>query len=569
MTTSARALHPHGTAHLAVLMATVAAATLVGCGGGGSGTPTPPPPPPPPSTTLTLSLGGGRMGGVAHAWVTITAVALNADATKPYDPTDGTWLTITPATPVTVDLASSDATSGALVDVLHAAGIAPGSYAQMRLLLADPDGTLVSSASAASLAWNDQVDYIDAGGRPRSVPLEIAGRAQGVALQTPFTITAGGAAYLALEWDAASSLVRRASPDDGVDRFTFRNDLRAYDRTRTGAVMGLVDTSSFCVGAPNPSCISDVTVEVQAVPPGGATSVHARSAQVVDAGGGLGAFFLYPLPDVDSVDVVLRGRHMDTMVVHGVPVTPVGGLATVPTAVSSASSPLRPTPDAMEHTVALSAATSPTSTQAAFFQTPGAGAAALELATVNTDPATGLWTLAPTLPGGPLHAATFDTAHPNATLVFTTIAPTQGLGAFGVQLRGPSWALPSALSPLAANAGTWTAPALSTVPGLASCALDVHVLANNAYDRGEVLVANDSGIVAVRDVRSFLYLLGGTASFTVPCGQGPADPLATLYTATLRVWNTTSISTTLRHVEAPGVADLRNGTTATLELPRP
>jgi hypothetical protein len=570
MTTTSRLPHPSGrSTRLDVLFAAAALASLAGCGGGGSNNPPVPAPPPPPAATLTLSLTGGRTGGFDHVWVTVTAVALNADATKPYDADDATWTTWTLATPVTVDLASPDNTSGALSDLLKSAAITPGAYAQLRLLVADPDAALVASATAAGLHYNDQVDYTDAASHAHTVPLEFAGLAQGLALAVPLTVSNGGAAFIALEWDAASSLVRRPSPD-GLDRFVVRNALRAYDRTRTGAVMGLVDPSQFCTGAPSPACISDVTVDVQAVAPGGTTAVLARSAQVQTSGASRGAYFLYPLPDVDTVEVVVRGRHMETMVVHDVFVQPVGILATVPVVVGSASAPLMPVRNASEHAVTLAAATSPRATQAAFFQTPAAsGVPPIQIADALTDPATGLWTSPLALPAGPLHVASYDKAQPNATLAFSPFTPPEGDGGFLAGLTGPSYALPSALSSLAPAAASWTPPTLAPVTGLVTGRLSVHVEANVAYDHAELLIANDSGVVAVADASSLMTFLGGTLSFDLPSGSNPADPLATLYTATLRAWKSSSMAGSLKHVAAPGVGDLRTQASATLSVPAP
>jgi hypothetical protein len=557
-------------ARLAVLFSCVAVAALAGCGGGGSSSPPPVPGPPPAAAALTLSLTGGRTGGYDHVWVTVAAVALNGDATKPYDATDATWTTYTLATPVTLDLASSDSTSGALTDLLKNAAITPGSYAQLRLLVADPDADLVASAVAAGLHYNDQVDFTDTARHAHSVPLEFAGLGQGLALAVPITIANGGAAFIALEWDAASSLVRRASPD-GIDRFVVRNVLRAYDRTRTGAVLGVIDGADFCTTTVSNACISDVTVSVEAVAPMGTTAVLARTAQVVTSGTSKGAFFLYPLPDVATVDVVVRGRHMDTIVVRDVYVQPEGVLVTVPTAVGSASAPLVPVRNAVERAPTLAAATSPPSTQAAFFQSAPAasGPVPLQVAEANTDPATGLWTAPLALPSGPLHVADYDKLHPDADLVFTTTSPVEGDGGFQVQLLGPSFSLPSALSMLAPASATWTPPVLDPVTGLVTGNLQVHVNANKDYDHAELLIANDSGVVAVRDVSALMGLFGGTTSFALPSGTNAADPLATLYTATLRAWKSSSMSGSLKHVAAPGVGDLRSGSTATLNVSAP
>jgi len=54
---------------------------LAACGGGG-GTSTPPPPPATSTqAVLSVSLAGGATPGIDHLWVTVTGLAMNADAT--------------------------------------------------------------------------------------------------------------------------------------------------------------------------------------------------------------------------------------------------------------------------------------------------------------------------------------------------------------------------------------------------------------------------------------------------------------------------------------------------------
>ncbi|MFX5789478.1 hypothetical protein ABTE25_20505, partial [Acinetobacter baumannii] len=59
---------------------------------------------------------------------------------------------------------------------------------------------------------------------------------------------------------------------------------------------------------------------------------------LVDTSGG---FALYPLPPAAQFDVVISGRHMQTMVIRGVTVSAFNALATLDwTALGSTSAPL-------------------------------------------------------------------------------------------------------------------------------------------------------------------------------------------------------------------------------------
>ena len=199
---------------------------LAACGGGGgSGGSTPPPPSTPSSAVLSVSLSGGASVGIDHLWVTVTGIAMHADATHVYGDGDAGWVVATLAAPITVDLADPSLADGGAISLLRQNVNALGTFAQLRLLVASPDPglTLASSASAKGLQFNDQVQYTDASG-VHVVPLEIADLQAGLRLLTPFNLSADTTTPLAIEWNA-NSLVRRASAG-GADRFTLRNELQ-------------------------------------------------------------------------------------------------------------------------------------------------------------------------------------------------------------------------------------------------------------------------------------------------------------------------------------------------------
>ena len=217
-------------------------------------------------------MSGGASPGIDHLWVTVTGIALHADATRVYGDGDPGWAVQPLASPVTVDLADPALSNGGAVSLMKQSVSALGTFAQMRLLVApsDPALTPLASAAAKGLQFNDEVQYTDAGGA-HVVPLELPDNQAGLRLSTSFNLSADTTTPMAIEWNA-NSLVRRASTG-GADRFTLRNELQLYNQqllTALGdgnleidgslfdSISGQLDTSHFCTGASHAGCIHDV-----------------------------------------------------------------------------------------------------------------------------------------------------------------------------------------------------------------------------------------------------------------------------------------------------------------------
>ncbi|MFL6700391.1 MAG: DUF4382 domain-containing protein, partial [Vitreoscilla sp.] len=397
---------------------------LVACGGGGSGgSATPPPPSTPSNAVLSVSLSGGASPGIDHLWVTVTGLALHADATRVYGDGDAGWVVQTLPTPITVDLADPSLADGGAVSLLKQSVSALGAYAQLRLLLApsDPAVPPLSSASAKNLQFNDQVEYTDSSGA-HVVPLEIADPQAGLRLLTPFNLSADTTTPLAIELNA-NSLVRRAAVA-GADRFTLRNELQLYNQQLLTAlsdgnlqiagsvfdsISGQLDTTHFCTSSSHAGCIHDVVASATSLSSDGRFHAEVRSVDVSASG----SFLLYPLPSQSIYDVVIHGGNMQTIVVHNVFVDPSGLLKPVPTSLSSAATPIVPVLDTSERAVSVANALVPVGSRVFFGQTiagSGDGSADVPYAIASgaADPASGRLLQPVTLPGGPLHYATFD-----------------------------------------------------------------------------------------------------------------------------------------------------------------
>ena len=574
---------PRTLASLATLFA------LVACGGGGSGTAFPSPAPSSSSSAvLSVSLSGGATPGIDHLWVTVTGVAMHASATHVLGDGDAGWSVITLPTPLTVDLADPSLSDGGTVSLLKQSVATLGNFAQLRLILApsDPSAALAASASAKGLQFNDQVQYTDGSG-VHVVPLETPDAQAGLRLLTPFNLSADTTTPLAIEMNA-SALVRRASVA-GADRFTPRNELQLYNQqllTALGdgnleiggsifdSISGRLDTTQFCTGTSHAGCIHDVVATVTALSADSRFHAEVRSVNVSSTG----SFLLYPLSSQSFYDVVIHGGNMQTIVVHNVFVDPTGLLKPAPTALSSAATPLVPVLDTTERAVSVSNALAPASSRVYFGQTvagSGGGGTDVPYAIVASaaDPATGRPLAAATLPGGPIHYATFNTATDgNGTPpAFATVTPVEGSGAWTVWTEGTLATGTSANASLAAGVGSVAAPNPVALAGFASGTLAVTLSGNssNNADHAELIVSNDGGTVSVVDVSAQIAAHGGSTTISVPSGTNANAPAAAVYGVALRTWVAASETTSARWARAGAPIDLSTATSASVSLALP
>ena len=564
---------------------------LVACGGGSTSTAAPPPPPSTPqSAVLSVSLSGGASAGIDHLWVTVTGLAMHADAARVYGDGDAGWVVQTLAAPVSVDLADPSLAGGGAVSLLRANVSSLGTFAQVRLLLApsDPGTVLAASASAKGLQFNDQVQYTDAGGA-HVVPLEMPEPQAGLRVLTPFNLSADTTTPLAIEWNA-HSLVRRAG-SGGVDRFTLRNELQLYNQqllTALGdgnlqidgsvfdSISGQLDTTNFCTGTSHVGCIHDVVASATSISPDSRFHAEVRSVEVSAAG----TFLLYPLPSQSLYDVVIHGGNMQTIVVHNVFVDPTGLLKPAPTALSSAATPLVPVLDTTERAVTIINALAPAGSRVFFGQTVagsagGSGGADIPYTIVSAaaDPASGRLLAPVTLPAGPLHYATFDPTKDGGGKppAFALVTPLEGLGAWTLWSQGTLATTTSAATTLASGAASIAAPAPVLRSGFAAGTLAVTLsgATGNGADHAELIVSNDGGTVAVVDVSSLIASHGGSATVNVTSGTSASAPGASIYGVALRTWVAGSETTTARWSRTASLVDLSTAASASVSLTLP
>jgi len=575
--------------HARTLATLAALFALAACsGGGGSGSPSPAPTPSSGSAELSVTLAGGASPGIDHLWVTVTGVAMHADATRVFGDGDAGWVVSQLAAPVTVDLADPSLSQGQSVSLLKQVQAAAGTYQQLRLLVAssDPNAALKESASARGLTWNDQVQYTDAGG-VHVVPLEIPDPQAGLRLLQQFSLSTDTTTPLAIEWNAAASLVRRPTAS-GVDRFTLRDELQLYNQqllTALGdgslqiggsifdAISGQLDTSQFCTGASHSGCIHDVVASATSLSADGLFHEEVRSVNV----GANGAFLLYPLPTQPLYDVVIHGGNMQTIVVRNVQVDPTGLLRPTPTALSSTATPIVPVLDTSGADVTVSNALTPHGTRVLFGQTiAGSGSSSADvpyaIAAAAADPATGLLAHPLALPGGPLHDAVFDpTKNGTGTPpTFTTVAAKEGAGAWSVWSEGTLAESTSAMAVMPAGATSVSVPNPPRRSGLVDGTLTVTLsgATSNGADSAEVVVTNAGGTVAVANASS-LIAGGGSLTVSVPSGSSTAAPGAAIYGVALHTWKSGSDTTTGRWARAGASIGLAGASSASVALALP
>jgi hypothetical protein len=542
---------------------------LVACGGGGGtggtgGTPSVGA----DSTHGALSLGisGGAYRDVQHVWITVGTVALHAQANQAWSAGDSTWKVLRLSTPVVVDLAVLPSGSqGDVTRVLSGLSVPAGTYAQIRLFPMAHDVPLDDAAAAKGLSYNAQVDYTDNQGTARVVPLEWPQPDQGWRVGGTFTVSANAASYVVLQSDLLEGLVRLSSAD-GIDHFTFRPRLQAYDMTANGAVIGVLDASRLCGGASAaaaPACAQDVVVSAQRLSADGTRYESVRQYRVSSSTGG---FALYPLPSGASYDVVITGRRMQTMVIRGVTVAPFSVLDTLAwTSLGSSSAPLQPTlTSATGRTVNPTSPLSPASAQLVFGQTLAPQGRPHVVAVSNVDVRTGLLARDLDLPQGPVSVADFVSS--DAALSFSDVTPQEGAQAFTVRAWGAVYDDPgsaSVVTPPLGQASTVSvsAPVRQAGMGAGQIQVTLQGALSARYDTATLVVSDVNGVVLTQPASP------GVVTLTVPAGSlAAASGAGAVYSVALRA---AGPGGALRWVRAASTLDLRQASSANVSLTLP
>lgn len=551
------------------LLATCLVAMLTACGGGGSSQGSGASPASGADEThgaFTLGLSGGAYRDVSHVWVTVGSVALHPQASQAWSSADRTWTVLRLTTPVVVDLALVPSSSqGDVSRILSGLSVPAGTYGQIRLFPLAHDAALADAAAAKGLSYNAQVNYTDGGGQARVVPLELPQPDLGWRVAGSYAVAAQAGSYVVVQADLQHSLVRMVSAD-GVDRFSFRPTLTSYDMSTSGAIIGSIDPSLICGSgtAPvAPNCAQDIVVSAQRLSGDGQRYASVRQYRVSSSSGG---FALYPLPTDTSYEVVITGRHMQTMVIRNVAVSAFSVLATLDwTVLGSSSAPIVPviTPG-NARTVTLATPMTSRGTQLFVGQRLDGAGKPYQVAVANIDPLTGSLEQALDLPEGPVRVASF--VESGAALSFSDVTPNEGAQAFSVQALGTAYDDAGAFSTVTPTLGTNSSitvgnPVRQASLGIGQIQLTLTGALSASYDSATVVVSDVNGVVSTQVVS------GSSMTINVPAGsQAAALGGTAVYSVALRA---AGHAGALRWVRAAAPLDLRNAASASLTLALP
>lgn len=533
------------------------AGALAACGGGGgssSGT----------APMMSVAVMDAPTMDFDHVWVTVREIDFHtSNAAAPADPG---WLKYPLAAPVTVDLTTL--TNGTMQNMFQGIALPVGNYQQIRLKLVADDAALAASASAAGLAFNDQVDWTNALGVAQHGALEIPDGRNGISLSGSFRVAAGTNLDLAIDFDIGHDVVK--FDHGGIPAFTLKPNLHYYDLAHVGAIQGKVSTAGLCTSAAAASpvnCAFNLVVKAELPSKDGTHHDAVRFTGIRPDG----SFTLFPLPvaaSSASFDVLVRGRNMDTILVRGVTVnagtTPAGTGAAAATLLSAAALPL--TMDT-EYTANASPALSPTGAWMNFYQTlPGSGETPYEVRYRHVNPFTGTFQDPIPLSAGPIQVGAWVSG---GSPVLAPATPLEGAGGFQAWAGAPYYTRTQSAATLSVPAGS---PALFTVPALPvdatvassdSIAGSITQATPGRFDKGFLVVVRRGTIVDTIPLDAILAQnagAGGSYSIASLPGGSASKALPDAYYALYaRVWNSAHPFATLMRIPAMATADLRNG----------
>ncbi|HTT11891.1 MAG TPA: DUF4382 domain-containing protein [Burkholderiaceae bacterium] len=534
-----------------------AAVMLTACGSGGSSGSTSPA----PMGTVNVAVTDAPTKDFDHVWVTVSEIRFHTSIDA--NTGDPGWLKFPLTTPVTLDLAALD--NGALSAVFNGLSLPAGTYQQIRLLLVADTDPLSNSAQAQGLTYNDQVNWTDASNVSHLAPLEIAAPRQGISLDGTFTAATGATLNLVVDFDVGHDVVHFLH--GGNDAFTLKPNLRYFDLAQAGAVTGSVDTTNLCTTATT-GCAFNLVIKSEELSADGSHHNATRFTTIRSDG----SFTLFPLrvpagQTSTSIDVLVRGRDMETILVRGVPVVAGTTPSSSPTQVSATPLPLT---IGTEYTANAASAVAPTGAWVNFYQTlssTGQAEVPYEVRYRHLDPFTGTFFQDIPLSLGPIHVGAY-VAGGSPTLAANT--PVESAGGFLVFAGDLAYTRTEASSdPLVPGTGSptlFTMPALTvdaTVATADSISGTILQATANTYDKGELVVVRMGTIVTTQPLDAVLAANGGTGgTYTVanlPGGSAAKTVPGAYYYLYARVWNSGHPLLTLRRVDFNGFADLRTG----------
>jgi hypothetical protein len=571
------------------------------------------------STRTDVSVTGNTPAQYSHLWITAQAVWFNSSALA--GPDDGGWVKFPLSTPATVDLVTeSGGNLGSLVTGLR---LAPGTYAQLRLIPVDAAAALTTSAKAAGALYNTEADYVDSAGTTHHLPLELLNPDKGIGIQGSLRVPVG---------NVGAALAAVSTTTTGATTATNSNTTTPTTpaTTPTTSPTTTATTTSFAITLDGARDLTPFTYAAATSPNGILLSSHASAFDLSEVGGiqgqltltnlsgisgaaGLpaiqvsaeslsadgtrhevvnrtavhadGSFLLYPLATSSSspadYDLVIHGAGIATIIIKAVQVTLGASTSTATTTSTTAANSTLSTVSvgtlipraATSYTANLGTATGaalPAGAQVAFYQTlPTAGEVPYVIEASPIDPFNQVLANAQALSTGTVDSGTYSTSGAAVTLV--SAAPAEGAGRYHVAASAPSFTDGTLTTTVSAPpAGTTTpvmvtVPALALAPGAASGTISASVTEATAgkYDHGELLVTHDGMLVATTPLDAALAQGAGA---TVIAGGLPTGTSAARYYVAVRAWNSRDATGTLQRQSYPTAIDLRGSATGAVQL---
>lgn len=581
----------------------------------------------PKTGTFSLGFSGGAAPGVKHAWLTISKVAFNADADKPWDPADSSWKVVTFATPVTVDIAAA---GGFLVGSSSGGVTVPvGTYNQIRLFLVPHDDTSGSMPTVAdgstnkTLTFKAQLDYEPSG----SVPIEIPNVQSGLRLDRGVIIQANTWSVLTSHIDVDRSVVR-FDGDGSVDAITLRPRTYTYgfSPTTTGTIQGGIDPTYVCgsIGARS-DCATDIMVSLHAASRDGGTrmenwgSVKVNPTRLNTSGATVndGTFELGPVSSTStdgnpvSYDLVIRGKGMKTMVVknitYGLFANYVGCAWSVDADGISATTLIRPVPDTSPRSLSLSPSLALKTGRVGLGFTLGSDTRPYEVHAANTDPFTGFLTTGamlsvPSASGTDVlvgdYAAIKDACSsstsatpldpnvpadlilPNSKVPFATNA-VSGYQPFALGTFYTDAKLASASYPAGSVSTSFSVDEPTAVVGSTTGTVNVSItgLNGSGATKAQLVVSDVGGIVKTQDVASCISTTGTctVSGVSLPAGTAANGSATAVYEFAVRYWDGSSTTTakssldggTMKWARGTSFVNLRTATSGSVSIAVP
>lgn len=546
------------------------------------------------SVSTTVSVSSSTPAQVQHLYVTVTEVWLNTSATAAT--TDTGWVGQSLSTPMSVDLASLDA--GTVTDLVSGIKTPPGTYRQLRLVLADAADPLTSAAEGAALTWNAQVQYLNSAGTSVTLPLELPNRSSELVVPATLVLSGSGVGpFINASSSMSSTSTESTTTTDSTTStgtsttvvadvavnveavrhlllFEYGNTtaalldprLSAVNAAKAGAISGTLDVSAVAAGVLTGT--QGVVVTAERLSDDG-TRYQAVKSVPVSTGG---AFTLYPLPVADTgtttYELVIHGPGIRTQIISAVPVS--AGAAADATVIQSSSLPVVSAKNFTVNTAANSAPL-PGGSTVGFYQTvPGFSAAHL-IEYETPDPFNGGFLANVTLSADAIDYGVYASG---SDVSFSTAAPAEGVGTYRI----------GAFAPLRADSSlsnTVSAPTVSTssaqpvflpAPGAATGGGTLGVNGTiklggaGRFDRGFVLISSGGELVDAVNLQASLSGASATANFALsglPGGSGAP------YEVTTRLWNSRDPAGTLVRTAAASTLNPAIGGTQSVSITVP